>query len=214
MSNQGIRRSFIKGEVIFRQGERGHVMYFILGGSIKITQGVRGKEKDLAILQKGSFFGELALFTNRLRSASAMAVEVCQLVEVDSDQLDQFLSDQPQVMRSMVNILAARLRETDDLLENLRLDDSDSRVCNALLQTAEEQGGAFASVDIEGDVELLVVKTTLNRDEVKRILMKLKKLNLIQVFDKKIHIPSIDMLRGYKSYLGMRLGYSEEVLSK
>lgn len=214
MSTQGIRRTYIRGEIIFRQGENGHVMYFITSGAIKITQVVRGKDKDLAILQKGSFFGELAIFTNRPRSATVTAVEDCELIEVDANQLDSFLDERPETSRSMLKILAERLRETDDLLENLRLDDADSRVCNALLQAAEEQGQAFSSVDINIDVDSLVVKTTLSRDEVKKILGKLKNLNLIQIFQKTIHIPSLDILRGYKSFLGMRLGYKDDVMLK
>ena len=59
-----------------------------------------------------------------------------------------------------------------------------------------------------------MVKTTLPRDEVKRIMGKLKSLNLIQINGKNVHIPSVDMLRGYKTYLGMRLGYKEDVLNR
>lgn len=214
MATQGILRRYVKGEVLFRQGEAGHVMFFIRNGSVRITQVVRGKEKDLAILGKGNFFGELSLFTNRPRSATAVVAEDCELVEVDIDQLDQFLDEQADVAKRMVKVLALRLRETDDLLENLRLEDSDSRVCNALLQAAEEQGSQLTSVDLEIDIDQLVVKTTLVRDDVKRILIKLKRLGLVKVFDKTIHIPSLDLLRGYRDFLGMRLASGEpELLS-
>ncbi len=209
MSSHGYRRHFVKGETIFRQGETGHVMYFILDGQVKITQIVRDQEKDLAIVGKGSFFGELAIFTHRSRSATARAHTDCELVEVDSAQLDGFLDENHEVTKAMVRSLARRLRETDDLLENMRLEDADSRVCNSLLHAAEEQGGRYTSYDIRTDVDQLVVKTTLDRDQVRRILIKLKRLGLVEVHDKVIHIPSIDLLRGYKDFLGVRLGPAE-----
>lgn len=212
MASQGVLRRFVPGEIIFRQGEAGHVMYFILHGRVKIVQTVRDVEKILAILGSGSFFGELALFTNRSRSATAQALEDCELVELDAEQLDQFMTERPEVARTMIRTLAERLRETDDLLENMRLDDADSRVTNALLQAAEEQGGGFQSVDIAMDPDVLVSKTALSTEDVKRILARLKRHNLIQIVDKRIHIPSVDLLRAFHSYLGMRLGHHEAAL--
>jgi CRP-like cAMP-binding protein len=208
---QGVLRKFIGGEVIFRQGEAGHVMYFIASGKVRIFQTVRGKEKTLAILTKGSFFGELALFTKRQRSATAMVTADAELIEVDSEKLDEFLDSNPVVTKRMVMALAARLRETDDLLENMRLEDADSRVTNALLQAVEEQGEGFSHCDIVMDVHQLVVKTTLQSDEVKRILTILKRINIIQVIEGRIHIPSVEMLRGYHAFLGARGGYIEQI---
>jgi CRP-like cAMP-binding protein len=191
-------------------------MYFIQKGAVRVSQTVRNREKDLAILTKGSFFGELALFTSRPRSATATVAEDCELVEVDAEQLDNFLDEHPELTKLMVKVLAARLRETDDLLENLRLEDSDSRVCNALLQTAEEQGGKYSgkfnSIDLDVDVDQLVVKTTLARDEVRRILIKLKKLGLVEVHEKRVRLPSIDLLKAYRDFLGLRLGVKEETV--
>lgn len=204
MGSRGYLRSYIRGEVIFRQGEPGHVMYFLQSGRVRITQGVRGQEQTLATLGKGSFFGELALFTHRKRSATAEAVEDCSLIEVESEQLDQFLEEYPTVARQMVNVLAKRLRETDDMLENMRLDDSESRVTNALLQSVEEHGG-HDRVDILFDLELLCQRTSLSSEKVRTVLRKLEKHHLIQYVDGYIHVPSTDMLRGYQSMLSGRV---------
>ncbi len=209
MAGKGIKRGFIRGEIVFRQGEAGHVMYFIASGKVRIFQSVRGREKTLATLGKGSFFGELALFTRRRRSATAAILEDAELIEVDAEQLDLVLEDSPEVARKMVHALAGRLRETDDLLENLRLEDAESRVTNALLQAVEEQGGSLVTADVHWDVDQLVTRTTLAREEVKRILTELKRLNLVKVIEGRIHIPSVDMLRGYHLYLGARSGFIE-----
>ena len=204
VSSQGVLRSYVPGEVIFEQGDAGQVMYFLREGRVKITQTVRGKEKTLAILEKGSFFGELSVFTYRRRSATAQALDYCKLVEVDSEQLDHFLVEHPEVARRMIGVLAQRLRETDDLLENMRHEDADSRVSSALLQIAEEQGSLLSHVDVYLSVDQLAVKTTLPVEELKRILTKLKKFGFIQITDGRIHIPSLDLLRGYHAYLGAR----------
>ncbi len=213
MASRGILRKFVRGEVIFRQGEPGHVMYFVLAGKVHITHGVRGQEKVLTVLGKGSFFGELALFTKRNRSATATVREDCEVIEVDAEQLEQFLTEHPEVARQMVHVLARRLRETDDMLENVRLEDAESRVTNTLLHFAEEAGG-FSRCDIPYDLALLSQKTSLAPETVRRILLKLEKHHLIEYVDNRLHVPSVEMLRGYHAYLASRLGHPTEPQAK
>ena len=57
------QRSYASGEFIFKNKAPGEGMYIIMRGSIKITIGTNeGNENTLAELNKGEFFGELALF--------------------------------------------------------------------------------------------------------------------------------------------------------
>ena len=58
-------------------------MYVIFEGKVKIFKRVGKKEKTLAILKKGEFFGEIAALVNQRRTASAMAITDCTLLVVD-----------------------------------------------------------------------------------------------------------------------------------
>lgn len=71
-------RRYLKGEVIFDEGEDGQAIYFILEGLALICpQG--NMATPIATLERGEFFGELALLDDAPRSAQARAAENCLL---------------------------------------------------------------------------------------------------------------------------------------
>jgi CRP/FNR family transcriptional regulator, cyclic AMP receptor protein len=64
------------GEVIFREGDRGDLLYIVGEGSVKISKiGRGGDQETLGYIQPGNFFGEMALLDGQLRSAMATAAE-------------------------------------------------------------------------------------------------------------------------------------------
>src|SRR5215831_7313231 len=67
---------FSDGQMVFREGDPGDGMYLILRGRIRIekrAQAARAVNKTLAVLDSGDYFGEMALFEEKPRSASAVA---------------------------------------------------------------------------------------------------------------------------------------------
>ena len=71
-------RSYLKDEVIFDEGEEGQAIYFIFAGKVLICTHQQQVE-PIATLERGSFFGELALLDEAPRSAQARAAEDCTL---------------------------------------------------------------------------------------------------------------------------------------
>ena len=72
------KRSYLKDEVVFDEGEEGQAFYIILAGKVLIcTQ--QQQAQPIATLEPGSFFGELALLDDAPRSAQARAAEDCTL---------------------------------------------------------------------------------------------------------------------------------------
>jgi CRP-like cAMP-binding protein len=68
-------------------------------------------------LKKGDFFGEISLFNNIPRSATAIATGNVKLAYIDnSDQLREFLVQNPVFAAKMVHTLAKRLAKTDEIL--------------------------------------------------------------------------------------------------
>lgn len=71
-------RTFLHNEVIYDEGDEGQALYFILEGRVVICpQGQ--KEHPIAVLEAGSFFGEVALLDGLPRSAQVVAAENCKL---------------------------------------------------------------------------------------------------------------------------------------
>jgi CRP/FNR family transcriptional regulator, cyclic AMP receptor protein len=67
---------FASGETIFLEGEPGQKMYVVLDGRVMISKSIPGAgEEALAFLERGDYFGEMALIDDENRSAAAKAHE-------------------------------------------------------------------------------------------------------------------------------------------
>jgi CRP-like cAMP-binding protein len=105
------------GKTIFKEGDEGNSMYIVLEGEVEIYVVINNQEVHLATMKPGDFFGEMALFRDKPRSACARVVKDVRLAVIASKaQLEKFLSDNPLFASKMVNIMASRLAQTNDLL--------------------------------------------------------------------------------------------------
>lgn len=92
-------------------------MYIILRGQVEIFFYVGKSVQRLAIMKEGDFFGEMALFRARPRSASARCLTETELAVIESkQQLENFLIKNPKFSAKMVAIMADRLAKTNELL--------------------------------------------------------------------------------------------------
>ena len=71
-----VEKSYSRKSIVFHEGDHGDTLYIIKGGRVKIAKvAIDGREKTLTILQPGDFFGEMAIFDNMPRSATAEAID-------------------------------------------------------------------------------------------------------------------------------------------
>jgi CRP-like cAMP-binding protein len=107
---------FDAGEFIFREGDLGTEMYIVHEGKVEIAKEVGGEAKPLAVLEKGDFFGEMAILEDLPRAASARATTEVKLLMINGSTFDQMLRTNPEIAVRMMRKLSRRLRETDVLL--------------------------------------------------------------------------------------------------
>lgn len=94
------------GEVICHTGDFGDTMYGIIEGSIRVHRG----SEDYAVLREGDFFGEIAIIDSGPRSADCTAKEPTLLLQLHRDQVMTFCFQNIDVLRSMMRVIAERLR--------------------------------------------------------------------------------------------------------
>lgn len=113
-------KRFQSGTVIFREGELGSDMFIIQSGQVMISRSAGGQQRELAVLEKGDFFGEMALLDdNPERSATATAITDVEALQMRSADLDSMLRRKPEIAVRMMMKLADRLRETNRKYEEL-----------------------------------------------------------------------------------------------
>ncbi|MHB8185539.1 MAG: Crp/Fnr family transcriptional regulator [Dermatophilaceae bacterium] len=130
-----------RGDILFREGDRGDRLYVIGEGKIKLGRtSADGRENLLAVLGPGEMFGELSLFDPGARTATATAVAETQLIALGHDDLNAFLSGRPAVAATLLAALARRLRRTNEALADLVFTDVPGRVAKALLDLSNRFG--------------------------------------------------------------------------
>jgi CRP/FNR family transcriptional regulator, cyclic AMP receptor protein len=128
-------REFAAGESIFSMGSVHDCMMAVLKGTVKISvTNPGGRELLLAILHPGEVFGEIALLDGKERSADASAVTDCRLAVLERRDMMYFLEHNPTAWRSLVEVLCARLRDTDEHLAEVALLHLPARIAKALLR--------------------------------------------------------------------------------
>ena len=107
------------GAFLFRAGDEGNAMYLIERGKVRIcVHTVDGREVTLTELDRGDFFGEMALLEGQRRSADAVVAEDAQLAVLSREHFLSFMRSSPDVALEMLTALANRLRQTDELLRH------------------------------------------------------------------------------------------------
>lgn len=110
------------GEALFREGGPGDQMYVVLDGRVMISKYIPGAgEEALAFLERGDYFGEMALIDKQPRSAAAAAhtegaVVLAIPAEVLEGILDMHRLSSPRLLKILCMLVARRLRELDDKL--------------------------------------------------------------------------------------------------
>ncbi|MBC8257907.1 MAG: MMPL family transporter [SAR324 cluster bacterium] len=99
-----------KGTLLFKEGDIGDEMYVILNGTIAIFLEKDGKRTDLVCLENGNTFGEMGLFRQAERSASAEATEKTRLLVLNRDCLEPLKKRNPKIAAKLFMNLAHRLQ--------------------------------------------------------------------------------------------------------
>jgi hypothetical protein len=89
--------TFERGKVILREGEPGNSLYMLTSGAVKAFVKRDGKQVPIAELEEGAFFGEGSILTGKPRTATIVATEHCELLELDRPTLDSITQTHPHV---------------------------------------------------------------------------------------------------------------------
>ena len=113
-------RTYDVDELIFEEGQPGAALFLILDGKVAVEV-FRETTTRLAVLQKGAFFGEMALLDETPRSATARALEPTRTLALYRNDLNGLVQRDAktacQIYRSLAGMIADRLRLTNELVQ-------------------------------------------------------------------------------------------------
>jgi hypothetical protein len=108
------------GETIYHEGDLGGEMYVVQSGCVRLFRNRDGIKQELAIMEKGDFFGELAVLEGLPRTSGAEAVGDVDLIEINTTTFDRMIRGNIEIAVRMLRKLSNRLQEATHKLEVLQ----------------------------------------------------------------------------------------------
>jgi CRP-like cAMP-binding protein len=125
------RVHFTKDHVFIQEGEQVSALFIVLKGELRVflpkrAEGIgtlRSTDVDLNILSEGDCFGEYSLIDREPASASVVAMDHGQILEISHDVLERILISHDRMAKiiyyNMLRMLIRRLKEKDTEIDLL-----------------------------------------------------------------------------------------------
>jgi CRP/FNR family transcriptional regulator, cyclic AMP receptor protein len=114
-------RTYEPGEMIFEQSQPGAAIFLIMEGEVSVEIVKDRVVTNLARLEKGAFFGEMALLDEAPRSASARSLETTKTLALYRNDLSRLIHTDPltacHIYCALARIVGDRLRSTNELVQ-------------------------------------------------------------------------------------------------
>lgn len=110
-------KQYAKGDFICSEGEPGEEMYVVLKGAVSVyINSILDDKIHVADVKSGEFFGEMAIFEKKPRSASCIAAENTSCIAIRQENLRQLIETCPDIAEKLMMGLSVRVREMNDKL--------------------------------------------------------------------------------------------------
>ncbi len=179
MANDNVK-TYEAGDLIFKEGEKGDLMFVLLEGAVELKMKLeRGETVLKTVDTPNDFFGEMTLLDERPRSASATAVKKTKVLAVDGPTFESMILSNGKFALKIIKVLAARIRSTNDQVSELIETMPKERIARGMTDFAVHHGEPIHEGGIKVNVEAMKkwVNTHLGaaNDEIEAAIYRLLK---------------------------------------
>jgi CRP-like cAMP-binding protein len=106
-------KTFNSGEIIINAGDIGRSFFRLVEGSAVVCAGYGQKDQlEVAVIEAGEYFGEMAIIDEYPRSATVLAKGTVRVIEIPDDEMNEYFSFNPDQIIVLINHLGNRVRTT------------------------------------------------------------------------------------------------------
>jgi CRP/FNR family transcriptional regulator, cyclic AMP receptor protein len=203
-------QEYPKGTVVFSDGEPGKQVFVLQSGRVEIIKKVGELETRLAVLGPGEFFGEMAIISNKPRSATAVVTEDAKLLVIDPKTFEGMIRGNSEIALRMIKRLAERLSDASEQIENLLLMDPHRRVVHRLLQVCQSHGRPTEEgVEIPFSAREQPTHIGVGEAGIRWILSRLERAGLVERRADRVTVRDTARLQDYLKYLEMKWKFGD-----
>lgn len=201
-----IECTYQKGAYIFRQGEEVEFVYYLVTGTACRTSLSQEGEEIIYTYWKGhEFLGAFPLINNHIYTENnIIAKTICQGYKIPKDIFLEFIDENPKALKQL---LIRAIHEMNSIVDNglyMRQGKMGNRVCQILLDWAEERDGVYRIDKVVSYVELSKF-LGVHPVTISRIVKQLKREKVIDSTKQGVIVLDPDRLRRYS--LGEKIHY-------
>jgi CRP/FNR family transcriptional regulator len=138
----GVACTFARNQALFRAGDPGDALYYIVAGRVRVSRESAGRIELLHGEQAGGILGAIPVFGNAPYPATAIAVEPTRCVRLSKAAVDRLLLEHPELARYAIAQLANRAQTLLRRIDELTATTVVARVARVVHARATS-GGAF-----------------------------------------------------------------------
>jgi CRP-like cAMP-binding protein len=169
-SLQRFSRTYAPGAPICREGEEGEEMYIIQAGKVRVSKRFAGKTHVISVLEKGDFFGEMAIVNRIKRTATVTAIDAVELLVFDREGLQNMIARNTKIALSIIDKLCRRLQDAHLKIQHLAKRDAEGLIALHLSSLYRELPSGAAIVPYQKCLEEIALSLELPMEEVQKTL--------------------------------------------
>ena len=183
LMNSAPMRTAKKGTEFYRAEDGPEVLFLLKSGKVELyRESPDGKKLTMAIVEKGTFFGEMSLVGQQLRDTCAIALEDSVICALSHHDVESLVLKHPQVALRLIEVMARRLQESRENLQEMAFNDLTGRVAGLLLRLSDEDiVEGYAHQDMAAMVGCL-------RESLTAVLDRFKHSDALSIGRKRVEI--------------------------
>ncbi|HVE97572.1 MAG TPA: Crp/Fnr family transcriptional regulator [Mycobacteriales bacterium] len=197
LAKQMVTRNYRKGQTLVHQGDPGTALFVIVEGSVAVyVTSENGDRMTMTTLGPTDVLGEIALFDEGVRSASAEALEPTTVLVLSRAAFLDLLRGHPEIVDQVLRAMGSLVRRLSDQAADFVFLDLPGRVAKTLLRLAPDAAAAAGR-----PVEIAVTQSRLaemvggSRQSVNQILQNFQARGMLEVSGRRILVSDPEPLR-------------------
>jgi CRP/FNR family transcriptional regulator, cyclic AMP receptor protein len=179
------KKYFKAGEVIVRENTQGSSAYIVESGKVEVSRNIGRQRIVFTELGPGAIFGEMCLIDEAPRSATVTAKEETTVTVLGKNYFQQAMNQLSPAVLTIFKVIASRLRETDILINPLKLSNFYYSLCGMLYYLARAEGvrqpGGELNLSFSQTVEQCCTILALEKDLVEKVINRLAFTRLVRL---------------------------------
>ena len=112
-------KTFVDGDVIIREGDSGNTFFQLLEGNVAVFKNYgQADEVQVAVIEPGQYFGEMAVIETYPRSSTVVATGDVKVVEIPAEALNEYFTQNPDKILAIMEVFGSRIKKmTEDCNE-------------------------------------------------------------------------------------------------